>query len=102
MTAMTTQPVLFRAGWRYLKTFGGGRWYLFPWDVAIRDDGMMAVIVRYETAEHANNTLNPFDDELIGQFGSYGQGDEQFTWPTSRRHHHADVDDPTGLSDLLG
>jgi DNA-binding beta-propeller fold protein YncE len=80
---MATQPVLFRAGWRYLKTFGGARWYLFPWDMAIRDDGVMAVIVRYQTVGFTHITLNTFDDELIGKFGSYGQGDEQFTWPTS-------------------
>jgi DNA-binding beta-propeller fold protein YncE len=80
---MATQPVLFRAGWRYLKTFGGSRWYLFPWDMAIRDDGVMAVIVRYQTVGLTHITLNTFDDELIGKFGSYGQGDEQFTWPTS-------------------
>ena len=80
---MTTQPVLFRGGWRYLKTFGGARWYLFPWDMAIRDDGVMAVLVRYQAADHTNIVLNTFDDDLIGQFGSYGQGDEEFTWPTS-------------------
>ena len=81
---MARQQVLLRAGWRYTKTIGGaddGK-YHNPWDLSLRDDGMMAVLCRQQL-DHAKIVLNTFDDEeYLGEFGEVGTDVGQLARPT--------------------
>jgi len=82
---MAKQEVLLRAGWRYVKSIGGADniWYHNPWDLALRPDGVMAVLCRQQL-DHAKIVLNTFDDEeYLGEFGEVGTRVGQIARPTS-------------------
>ena len=81
---MAVQKVLLRGGWRYEKTVGGadnGR-YTMPCDLALRPDGMMAVLNRPGTVQN-RITLNTYEDEEeLGEFGELGTEPGQLARPT--------------------
>ena len=81
---MARQKVLLRAGWRYAKTIGGADdiRYHNPWDLALRPDGVMAVLCRQQL-DHAKIVINTFDDEeYLGEFGEVGTDVGQLARPT--------------------
>ena len=68
---MARQNVLLRGGWRYVKTIGGAedQKYHNPWDLALRPDGVMAVLCRQQK-NWTKIILNTFEDEeYLGEFG---------------------------------
>ncbi len=76
----------------YLKSVGAlaltGRGFSNPVDLAVGEsDGVMYVINRANAFQAPMGAVRvgicTVDDEYIGQFGGFGTGDGQFTWPTS-------------------
>jgi len=80
---MATTKVLLRGGWRYEKTIGGSAEgsYQMPTDVALRPDGMMAVLNR-GSALGQKIVLNTYDEERIGEFGELGEEPGQLVRPS--------------------
>ena len=78
-----------RAGFlRYSHTIGlstmEGRGFSFPSDTAIGKEGRLYTVNR---ADHAppqvRVTMYDLDSQYFGTFGSSGEGDGQFVWPTA-------------------
>ena len=81
---MARQNVLLRGGWRYVKTIGGAedQKYHNPWDLALRPDGVMAVLCRQQK-NWTKIILNTFEDEeFLGEFGEFGTDVGQLARPT--------------------
>ncbi len=61
-----------------------GRGFYYPTDTAISNDGRLYVVSR--TLENVTRgvrvTMCDIDGEYFGTFGSYGEGDGQFIWPS--------------------
>jgi DNA-binding beta-propeller fold protein YncE len=77
---------------RYSHSIGvlghGGRGFSNPYDVAIRPDGVMFVLNRSNPTQGPPGGLRVGivrvdDQEFLGDFGSYGTEDGQFTWLTA-------------------
>ena len=82
---MSRQNVLLRAGWRYLKTIGGATQggFTSPTDIAVRSDGLMAVVCR-PIPDQTRVQLTAFEDEpKLGEFGAFGTGIGEMARPTS-------------------
>ena len=85
-TASTTAQTGFLL---YERTLGVAamtdRGFFYPVDIAIRGDGRIYVANR----SHEGNpgsirvTILDYDSQYYGVFGSNGEGDGQFTWPTA-------------------
>ena len=73
---------LLRAGFPYLTTLGHRRLTNFPIDVAIGDEGRLYVLCRNDVGL-VNIVRMNWDDEELGQIGSKGMDDEEFTWPVA-------------------
>ena len=78
-----------RAGFlRYSLTIGlltmEGRGFCFPADTTVGKDGRLYTVNRadHEPAQ-VRVTMYGLDSEYFGQFGSFGEGDGQFVWPTA-------------------
>jgi DNA-binding beta-propeller fold protein YncE len=58
-----------------------------PVDMALGEGGLMYVVNRSNSYQALMNavriTICNVEGDYIGQFGSFGEGDGQFTWPTS-------------------
>jgi len=76
----------------YLKTVGAlaltGRGFSNPVDLVVGEtDGVMYVLNRANAFQAPMGAVRvgicTVDDEYIGQFGGFGEGEGQFTWPTS-------------------
>ena len=81
---MARQNVLLRAGWRYLKTIGGATQggFTSPTDVAVRSDGLIAVLCR-PIPDQTRVQLTVFDDEpKLGEFGGVGTAIGEMARPT--------------------
>ena len=85
--ASETRP---QAGFlKYDRTIGmagmEGRGFYYPVDTAIASDGKLYVVSRSheEQARGIRVTVCGLEGEYHGVFGSYGQGDGQFVWPTA-------------------
>ena len=81
---MARQRVLIRSGWRYEKTIGRGaldQGYYLPVDVAVRDDGIMAVIRSADTGP-GHIAVNTYEEEQLRMFAAAGAGEGQLTNPT--------------------
>ncbi len=81
---MVKQKVLRRAGWRYLKTIGGATQggFASPTDIAVRSDGMIAVLCR-PIPDQIRVQLTAFEDEpKLGEFGAFGTGIGEMARPT--------------------
>lgn len=64
----------------------GGRGFHGPVDVALGHDGVIYVVNRTNASQAAESLrigMCTIDEEYLGDFGSFGEGDGQFTWPTS-------------------
>ena len=81
---MAKTKVLLRGGWHYEKTIGGAtqNGYSMPTDMALRSDGMMAVVNRSGGVQD-HVSLNTYDEEeRLGEFGEYGTEPGQMARPT--------------------
>ena len=72
---------LLRAGFPYLKTVGMRRVIDYPVDVAITDDLRVFSLCRLEGTAKISRVAWE-DDANLGDIGSTGTGDGQFTWPS--------------------
>ena len=79
---MSTQRVMIRSGWRYVKTIGASGFdrYYHPTDVAIRSDGVMAVVKRHDGFVGCIN-VNTYDEDNLATFGRLGAEEGQLQWP---------------------
>jgi len=76
---------------RYSHSIGvlghGGRGFSNPYDVAIRGDGVMFILNRSNPTQGPPGGLRvgivTIDQEFLGDFGSYGTENGQFTWMTA-------------------
>ena len=76
--------MLIRSGWRYEKTIGRGALdsgYYLPVDVAVRGDGIMAVIRSQDTGP-GHIAVNTYEEEQLRMFANSGAGEGQLTKPT--------------------
>ena len=86
---MIKSPSTPRAGFlRYSHTIGlcvmRGRGFSFPADTAIGQDGRLYTVSRADHAAYeVRVTMYDLDSQYFGVFGSSGEGDGQFTWPTA-------------------
>ena len=81
---MAKQRVLIRSGWRYEKTIGRGALdlgYYLPVDVAVRNDGIIAVIRSADTGP-GHIAVNTYEEEPLRMFAHAGTGEGQLTTPT--------------------
>ena len=72
---------LLRAGFPFAKTLGMRRLTNYPIDVAVGKEGRLYILCRSEGAALVRKYT--VDDEDLGTFGAYGEGDGQFTWPVT-------------------
>ena len=77
---MSSPYALLRAGYPYLTTLGHRRLTNFPIDVAFGSDGKLYALCR-NVVGLTNIARMNWDDEDLGQIGSKGMEDGQFTWP---------------------
>ena len=87
---MSTSDTRLRADFlKYSDTIGlatmEGRGFYYPSDVAIGGNGRLYVVSRSPDAfpRGVRVTVTNLDHEYFGTFGSFGEGDGQFIWPTS-------------------
>ena len=61
------------------------RGFYYPWSCASGEDGMLYVLRRCHDVDPrgVHVTVVDPDDEYIGTYGSWGEGDGQFVWPVS-------------------
>jgi DNA-binding beta-propeller fold protein YncE len=75
----------------YSHTIGAlaltGRGFSNPVDMTLGDGGVMYVLNRGNSVQAPQGAVRvgicTIEAEFIGQFGGFGEGDGQFTWPTS-------------------
>ena len=62
-----------------------GRGFRFPVDLAVVPDGAMYVVNRAYVVrpDGIHLTVVTIDEQFVGEFGSYGDADGQFVWPTA-------------------
>ena len=74
---------------KYSHTIGlstmAGRGFYYPVDTAIDDDGRLYTVSRSLDGDPRGLrvTVYDLDSEYFGTFGSHGEGDGQFIWPTA-------------------
>ena len=73
---------------KYKRTIGlstmEGRGFSFPADTAVGKDGRLYTVNRADhDPRQPRVTMYDLDSEYFGTFGSYGEGDGQFVWPTA-------------------
>jgi len=76
---------------KYSHTMGllalTGKGFSNPVDVAVGQNGLVYVLNRSNSFQAPMGavrvTICTLDEEYVGQFGGFGEGDGQFTWPTS-------------------
>ena len=72
----------------YSHTIGrignAGLGFICPWDIAAGSDGVLYVISRgiEDRPMSLRITMCTLDDEHVGYFGSIGNGNGEFLWPT--------------------
>jgi DNA-binding beta-propeller fold protein YncE len=72
----------------YSHTLGrnasSGPGFRHPMDIALAPNGHIYVVSRGDEYMPCQRvSIQTIDEEFIGEFGSYGQGDGQFIWPTA-------------------
>ena len=70
------------------QAFTGGPGFYQLTDLAVGKDGVIYVVNRGTPDRDTTHpgvrvTMANMDEEYLGEFGSYGEGDGQFIWPTS-------------------
>ena len=82
---MARPHAILRAGFPYLKTIGMRRVVDQPVDIVVTDDLRVFVLCRNEGLDTgvAKIARLSWEDENLGDIGSLGSGEGQFTWPAA-------------------
>lgn len=84
-----TTTVASKVSLKYRHTIGlctmEGRGFMFPAGTAIGADGRLYTVSRGLTADSRTPriTVYDLDSAFFGTFGSFGEGEGQFTWPSA-------------------
>ena len=83
-TQTATKPDFLEYGFTFGITTMEGRGFYYPVDTAVAPDGRLYVVNK--SLENDNRgvrvTMCTIDGDYFGNFGSFGEGDGQFIWPS--------------------
>ena len=74
--------------YNYSHTIGintlSGRGFRYPADLAIGKDGVIYVVNQTDEFQKCQRiTIATMDEDYLGEFGGYGEGDGEFVWPVA-------------------